>query len=311
VFEKRFLVKFFAVLMITTIFLIAAACAGTPVKANETPPESNSQPVSEQKEPTKIAVNTIPAEPQEITFKAIDGQELKGRYYPAAIESAPLVVLMHWINSDQNDWIEIAYWLQNRGLGGKTANPQKMPWLNSTWFPIIKAGKSYAVFTFSYRDCSAEKYGCTKKQWLLDSQAAMLKARELPGIHPKKILAVGASIGADGAADGCQWVNARYPNTCLGAAALSPVNYLILSFETVVQQLGAENPATPVWCFYSSKDRESAVVCDPIDPKKQTNFMPYKYTDEKIYHGMNLIQPSIKPNPLDLLLEVIQQTIDK
>ena len=35
----------------------------------------------------------------------------------------------------------------------------------------------------------------------------MLKATELEGINPTKIVTIGSSIGADGAVDGCAWLN--------------------------------------------------------------------------------------------------------
>jgi len=37
----------------------------------------------------------------------------------------------------------------------------------------------------------------------------MLKATELEGVDPTKIVAMGSSIGADGAPDGCAWGTSR------------------------------------------------------------------------------------------------------
>ena len=74
----------------------------------------------------------LPPEPQEITFKASDGQALTGYYYPAAVSPAPVVVFMHWVGGDLSDWYEVAPWLQNRGLKNPFTNPGSEPWWDPT-----------------------------------------------------------------------------------------------------------------------------------------------------------------------------------
>ena len=64
-----------------------------------------------------------------------DGTQLDGIYYPAAFLDAPLVILMHWAPGDQYDMAEIAYWLQNRGLGGVSDDTSGKPWLDSVLVP--------------------------------------------------------------------------------------------------------------------------------------------------------------------------------
>ena len=68
-----------------------------------------------------------PPEPQEITFQASDGQTLRGYYYPAAVNPAPLVVFMHWMGGDMSDWYKIAVWVHNRGLKNPFPNPGSEP----------------------------------------------------------------------------------------------------------------------------------------------------------------------------------------
>ena len=69
----------------------------------------------------------LPPEPQEITFQASDGQTLRGYYYPAAVNPAPLVVFMHWMGGDMSDWYKIAVWVHNRGLKNPFPNPGSEP----------------------------------------------------------------------------------------------------------------------------------------------------------------------------------------
>ena len=142
----------------------------------------------------------LPPEPQIIEFNSADGYPLTGRYFPAAVNPAPLVVLMHWALGDQEDWAEIAYWLQNRGLSGKS--PKDAPWLDPSWFPPLGINKTYAVFTFTFRNCEGGCKGFPRELWLQDATAAMRTAYGLEGIDKNLITAIGASIGADGAADG-------------------------------------------------------------------------------------------------------------
>jgi len=226
-------------------------------------------------------------------------------YYAAAVNPAPTVVLMHWARGDQRDWIEIAYWLQNRGLGSKSSNPENLPWLNSSWFPPLPEGKSFAVFTFTFRNCVGGCHAFERDKWLLDARAAMLKASQLEGVDPRSIVSVGASIGADGAPDSCYWLNKQLPSSCLGALSLSPGNYLTVNYAGAVKYLGDEQPPKPAWCLFSTQDPESASACNAANGP---NYQKYEYKDK--LHGMLLIQPGYKPLALQLLLDFLKLVFD-
>ncbi|MDO9545594.1 MAG: hypothetical protein Q7J07_02450 [Pelolinea sp.] len=117
---------------------------------------------------------------------------------------------------------------------------------------------------------------------------------------------IGASIGSDGVADGCAYLNTKYPNACKGALAFSPGNYLMIDFEEIVKQLGAEDEPKPIWCFYSESDPESAAVCGNII---ENNYQAYAYSANSVFsngHGMNLITPKSDPNPLEKILEFLE-----
>jgi dienelactone hydrolase len=59
----------------------------------------------------------------------------------------------------------------------------------------------------------------------LDAKAATDAASQLEGVDSHQVVAIGASIGADGAADSCFLHNTQ-ATTCVGALSLSPGNYL-------------------------------------------------------------------------------------
>lgn len=248
----------------------------------------------------ETALSPLPAEAQEIAFEAGDGHPLEGRYYPAATNPAPVVVLMHWYSGDQSEWIEIAHWLQNRGLGG---DGDGAPWRDSAWFPEITSAASVAVFTFTFRGCAG---GCKSPDpagWLLDARAAMEQAAALPGVDANRIVSIGASIGADGAVVGCSWLVAQPEGDCLGALSLSPGGYLIENYGEIVQTLGEATPPRQAWCFYDESE-ESARVC--TSPTGE-HFHAQGWSGGHL-HGLHLLNPDAEPNPLELMLEFLEET---
>ncbi len=267
----------------------------TPIPPSPTPVPPTAAPTPE---------SALLPEPRKVSFKAEDGQALEGTYYPAQRAGAPMVVLMHWAPGDAHDWEAIAPWLQNRGLAGVASPSSKAPWLDGNWFPPMPEGRSYAVFTFTFRGCEG---GCRRFErgaWLLDAKAAMRTARGLEGVDPQRLVAVGASIGADGAADACAALNEEFPNSCQGAFSLSPGDYLTVPYAEVVSRLGKETPPKPAWCFYAEKDVPSAKVCQEAQGE---NYRSWRYAGEA--HGMMLVAPDITPAVLPLLLEFLAQTV--
>lgn len=271
-----------------------------PPAPTETPTESppTLTPTPEPSETPEV--EALPAKPQELTFRTSDGQTLEGRYYPGASVPSPLVVLMHWAPGDQEEWNEIAFWLQNRGLSGNSPNVGEAPWLDPSWFPAMPEGQSFAVFTFTFRGC---KGGCStfdRNGWLLDAQSAMDYARSLEGIDPNRIVALGASIGADGAPDGCFWLNDQVENSCLGALSLSPGSYLTVPYADAVQALGEETPPKRANCFYDPADQEAAKACQSASGD---HYEALEWTDGG--HGMNLLRPELEPNAMNLILDFL------
>lgn len=223
-------------------------------------------------------------------------------YYPAAVNPAPVIVLMHWTPGDQSDWVEIAYWLQNRGLGGNSE--PAFPWLDPSWFLPMPEGASHAVFTFTFRGCEGGCKSWTPDSWEADAFAALAAAATLEGVDPSRILAAGASIGADGAPDRCMWLNTNsgLDAKCVGAFSFSPGSYLVLPYPAVIAELGALNPPVLLYCLYAKGDKESASTCEAADGD-----VYQKFAWEGEDHGMTLIRPGLEPLPLQLFLEFIQE----
>lgn len=254
--------------------------------------------------PTETPIVILPAEPVEIVFEASDGQELKGLYYPAEENPAPIIVLMTWSRGNQTEWEEVATWLQGRGLLVPTMNSRET-WKSSNWYPERTLDVPLGVFTFNFRSCEGED-GCQAylpAEWLLDAQAALEIVTTLDGADPGRILAAGASNGADGAVDSCAWLNTTGLGTCLGAFALSPSSALTVDFRTAADALLAHDPPASVYCLFGLLDDASEETCGDYPGIRSISF---GYVED---HGLELILVDRRPDPLNVLQEFILEAL--
>ena len=243
----------------------------------------------------------LPAEPQVVVFQATDGVPNEGIFFPAAKMGAPMVVLMHWAPGFACDWAAIAPWLQNRGVIWDCASKNGGPWLQPKWFPPLPEGASYNVFVFSFRGCGQD--GCGKFDpfgWQADAFGAMTAAAALEGVDPTRVVSIGASIGADGALDGCVYLNDQQGATCQGALSLSPGSYLDLPYNDMVGAL--EEDAKPAWCLYSPEDAEAAVTCEAAEGEHYR-----KLSYPMVGHGMVLLMPGL--DTMQQLLDFLALTV--
>jgi len=248
--------------------------------------------------PTVTPIVILDPDPIEISFEAEDGTKLEGIYYPADRNPAPLLVLVHWARGDQMEWQEIATWLQGRGV----LEPRwdyNNSWKSSEEYPERSLGMPLGIFTFTLRECEGECRAYLPGEWLSDIRGAMETAAALQGVNREQILTAGASIGADGAAYGCSWINQNGLGLCGGSFLLSPASLLTLPFEEVAGDLLNHNPALPVYCLLGLRDDASVETCSDLPG---LNVVDYGYIEN---HGMELIQPGVDPHPLDLLQEFI------
>jgi hypothetical protein len=298
-----------------TMLLLASACqagalADTPT-VNIQPDGSIAPMPSPTGKPLPTAEPIAASEeavPQEITFQASDGQELHGRYYPAAKSPAPVVVLMHWVNGDMTDWNEIAPWLQN--TGHKNTYPNCVDaagkWWDPSWFPPVPADKSYGVFIFTFRDHEVCKGANSFKtaEWLLDAQAAIWKAAKFEGADPKRIVAIGSSIGADGAADACFWLNQQTPDSCQGALSLSPGGFLEVPYNEAVKALGGEEKPKAAWCL---ADPQEIAMCKMVADSANEKYRMIEIVNGG--HGNLLLVPEAEPSSMQLILDFLVETV--
>jgi hypothetical protein len=241
----------------------------------ETPPTETAEPLT----PPESRPEPLPPEQQEIEFEAEDGTPLHGTYYPAAVNPAPVVILMHWARGDQRDWIPYALWLQNR-----------VPHAEDLPLPPMPENFSVGVFTFNFRGFGeGGRPAFNPEGWLDDALTAVEVARNLSGVDPDQYLTIGASIGSDGAADSCG-------EGCLGALSLSPGSYLGVNYAEAVAAIGAK----PVWCLASEGDAESAPTCRSATGE---TFRAIIYPGSA--HGMDVIKPGLDPDVGQILFDFV------
>ncbi len=301
--------RLFLPLLLLLIFI--TACGNNPT---ETPPEQTpvltksitalpataavvQTKVPESQEPDFQVPSSLPPEPQSVSFSAQDGQTLQGKFYPSSLEDAPVIVLMHWYPGDQEEWTEIAFWLQNRGL---TGDQNGVPWKDPSWFPSLDADTSYNILTFTFRNCEGRCNAPEPDGWLLDARASLEYARSLEGVDPDQVIVIGVSIGADGAIDSCAAALETDPNACLGALSLSPGNYLGPSYPDMVAALGANDPPRPAWCLFDKNDADSK-VCPQASGD---NYYQESWSDGNL-HGFHLLTPNLAPIPITRILEFL------
>lgn len=301
------IISFLLIILISSIVLynqeeiIVKENDTTPVPSatsTETPQPSATLPPTITNTPTITPIVVLDPPPVEITFSAEDGHLLSGIYYPADTNPAPLVILVHWARGDQTEWTEIALWLQNRSQLVREPNYNKT-WRSSDWFPENTSGVSLGVFTFTLRECEDVCKDYLPGEWLLDIQAAMETAVELTGVDKSKIVTAGASIGADGAVYGCTSLNQKSLGGCRGSYALSPGSLLTIPFEKGANELIYSDPSRPLYCVYGLRDDAAVETCSAVPDARQVD---YGYIEN---HGFELLQALQNPDPLLLLLELI------
>lgn len=289
----------------STLVPLTKSPTQTPTEIPKEPPMSTLTP-----EPQR-PLSGLSADPQRVEFQADDGKNLVGYYYPSKYSDAPIMILMHWAGGDLTDWCEIALWLQNR-RDENPANPEccanagsglpagmPTPWLDSAWFPLMSPEFSVAVFAFDFRDYGeSEKGSGDRSKWAKDAKAAFVTTAGLAGVDAARMASLGASIGADGAADGCLLYNQEAGSGCVGAFSLSPGDYLGMDFAAVMKDLAS----TPVWCLAGELDSESALVCEGASGEKYRSVI---YPGINL-HGMMLFTPDLEPQPMILIQDFLE-----
>ena len=299
------MIKNRGLILVLVLFMISGCTAevtetmqSAPEDSHPTPKTTGQEVLEETNLPETEEPTGLEPDPVQLEIPREDSKDLVATFYPARLKSAPIIVLMHWYPGDQNEWIEIAFWLQNRGLGGGSNG---VPWKDPTWFPILDHDESYNVLSFSFQGCEGNCKDFLPELWLQDAKTALEFARTLDEVDPDQLISIGASIGGDGAIDGCALVLEEHPGACLGALSLSPGNYLNVPYSEMVSALEENDPSRPAWCLYDQNDPDST-FCSEI---KGEHYFSESWSDGNL-HGMHLITPNLEPQPLERILEFIR-----
>ena len=247
---------------------------------------------------TKPALPLLPSEAQRIEFAAEDGAALVGYYYPAAVNPAPIIVLMHWAGGDQTDWLYVGMvsWLQNRGA--EIPAPPETKYFDTPYpFSPLPEGQSFAVFTFDFRGYGESSGGGGQDKHILDAAAAYITAAALPGVDPARVAGIGASIGANGVVDGCN-------EACIAALSLGPGNWLGMSYPEAVKAM--DDLGKPVWCVAAEDDETAAQTCrTATGDHYQIQVYPSGGHAIRLFRTENKLQPPIEEVILSYLQAVL------
>jgi hypothetical protein len=133
--------------------------------------------------------------------------------------------------------------------------------------------------------------------YLMDARAALAVVRGLPGIDPQRIALIGASLGADTAADLCQ-------EGCVGALGLSPGGHTGIPYTDAIAQMN--QLGKPAWCVASSGDTRAARACVSASGELYRSLV---YSGSSA-HGVDLLVPGFNPDITVIFREFILQVFN-
>jgi hypothetical protein len=202
---------------------------------------------------------------------------------------------MHWAGGDQTDWLYVGMvaWLQNRGATIPT--PPEPRYFDTPYpFPPLPQDVSFAVFTFDFRGYGASAPDSGDQINLVeDARAAYITAAALPGVDPARVAGIGASIGADGAVDGCN-------ESCIAALSLGPGSWLGVSYTEAVKAV--DDLGKPTRCVAAEDDETGAQTCRAATGAHyQAQVYPGGGHAMRLFRVENNLQPPIEAVILDYM----------
>jgi len=115
---------------------------------------------------------------------------------------------------------------------------------------------------------------------------------------------MGSSIGADGAADGCAWLNEQEPGYCQEALSLSPGDFLVVPYEEAVQKRGQSQPPVAAWCLV---DENEVAFCNKASEAGNTKFKAVEIPNGQ--HGNMMLRLGLTPDAMQTILGFLAQTV--
>jgi pimeloyl-ACP methyl ester carboxylesterase len=210
---------------------------------------------NDNKEETEFTVHKI-STPQ--------GWEMYGRCYVSS-PGAPLVVLVHGLNTDQSSWGLLLPHLRTAGynvLAVDLPGHGMSTMCNGSY-------KSVSVFTLNAQDYE-EMPG--------DVSKLVFRAATDRGISRDNVVVMGASIGAN-----IGIIYASSDSDVNGLVLLSPVKQFV---NDLPEDHASDLSGTPVMILVSTGDSSSINTAHTLDDK-YSNIELYPYTTT--YHGTNLL----------------------
>ncbi len=281
------------------------------------PPTNTSVPPTEPPPPT-LAPTAVPTlappapEPKRIEFPSEDGRQLVGTFFPAGINPAPVLVLMHEGLGDRSQMEPLALWLQNRpdkvasGPTGKSA---------FEWMPDFPPEiGSVAVFSFDMRGHGESEGPMPPNEqslvYLMDARAAIALAKTLEGVDPNRIMTIGASMFAEAGLNACIALDGavilpEQPGAgCVGTLSISPFNFCGVPFDQAADAL-LNTPEDPiVWCLHAEQDIQPE-TCRAIDGMERARAVIYPGST----HGIDFLQPGLDPDFGEIIVDFLLSSL--
>jgi hypothetical protein len=239
-----------------------------------------------------------PLMPEEIQLMAENGEPFPALYFPPSHSPAPVIIFMHQLNLDMDQWQAIAPWLWGAGEAVPVTDPEEA-WLDSSWFPENTLSNAPGVLIFTYRNCYS---GCKQpqnKKILQDAQTALQYVLTLPETDTDQITIVGTSIGADAAIDSCFLLQDKTAYACKNVIAVSPGSYMQYRFESVAKVMVHDQ--TDIYCYASRADVGPAATCTGFQSSEHYHY----FVGKGHQHGIELFSPAFEMNLLDVLLQAV------
>jgi hypothetical protein len=159
------------------------------------------------------------------------------------------------------------------------------------------------VLTFDFRSFGSSPDGDARNKGYMDALAAVAHAKTLEGADPNTIMTVGASIGADGALDGCILDGIKDP-ACHAVISLSPGGYIGQDYAEMVSLSGD----LAVACFATEGDVGSADACNAGAEAGAPNYQFTIYTGNQ--HGMDMFGLGQDPDLLTFILDFLDAAVE-
>jgi len=285
------------------------APSDTPLPPTEAPISTDTQ-VPPTDTPTTVPTLAPPAaEPQVIEFSSEDGLQLAGTFYPASINPAPVVVLMHEGLGNQSQVEALALWMQNRP-DEVDAGPTGLTVYD--WMPEFPPEiGSLAVFTFDMRGHGKSEGPLPPPgqplPYLMDARAALALAKTLEGVDPHQVVPIGASMFAEAGLLGCLSLEGttilpeQTGNDCIATLAISPFGFYNIPFDQAADALFNAVDRSTVWCLHAEQDINPE-TCRAIDGKDRARAVIYPGDT----HGVEFFQPGLDPEFGQILVEFLR-----